>query len=221
MINLANGAYQREVLRMKGYSDDAIMGMIQPIIVDTHQIGNAYTNYGYYLNNILLPGFLELIIIIVMIYSIGTELKYGTSRQLMKVAGNSVVKALLGKVFVATIAFTILGVILVLTLYHWMHFPIAGSIGNMFLDIFLLVLASEAVGITLIGFLPVPRLALSIGALYSVLPCPVLPCRWKPCRPGSKVWEPPSPCATITCSMSRKWCSAPVLPAGGRKWFIC
>ena len=69
----------------------------------------------------------------------------------------------------ATIAFTILGVILVLTLYHWMHFPIAGSIGNMFLDIFLLVLASEAVGITLIGFLPVPRLALSIGALYSVL----------------------------------------------------
>ena len=169
MINLANGAYQREVLRMKGYSDNAIMGMIQPIIVDTHQIGNAYTNYGYYLSNILLPGFLELIIIIVMIYSIGTELKYGTSRQLMKVAGNSVVKALLGKVFVATIAFTILGVILVLTLYHWMHFPIAGSIGNMFLDIFLLVLASEAVGITLIGFLPVPRLALSIGALYSVL----------------------------------------------------
>ena len=41
MINLANGAYQREILRMKGYSDEAIMGLIQPIVVDTHQIGNA------------------------------------------------------------------------------------------------------------------------------------------------------------------------------------
>ena len=169
MINLANGAYQREILRMKGYSDEAIMGLIQPIVVDTHQIGNAYTNYGYYLTNVLLPGFLELIIIIVMIYSIGMELKYGTSRQLMKTAGNSVVKALLGKIIVATLVFTLLGIILMLTLYQWMHFPISGSIWNMFLGIFLLVLASEAIGITIIGFLPVPRLALSVGALYSVL----------------------------------------------------
>ena len=171
MINLANGAYQREILRMKGYSDEAIMGLIQPIVVDTHQIGNAYTNYGYYLTNVLLPGFLELIIIIVMIYSIGMELKYGTSRQLMKTAGNSVVKALLGKIIVATLVFTLLGIILMLTLYQWMHFPISGSIWNMFLGIFLLVLASEAIGITIIGFLPVPRLALSVGALYSVLAC--------------------------------------------------
>ena len=169
MINLANGAYQREILRMKGYSDNVIMGMIQPIVVDTHQIGNAYTNYGYYLTNILLPGFLELIIIIVMIYSLGMELKYGTSKQLLKIAGGSIVKALLGKIIVATFVFTIMGFFLILTLYHWMHYPIAGSIWNMFLDIFLLVLASEAIAITILGFLPVPRLALSIGALYSVL----------------------------------------------------
>lgn len=169
MINLANGAYQREILRMKGYSDEAIMGLIQPIVVDTHQIGNAYTNYGYYLTNVLLPGFLELIIIIVMIYSLGMELKYSTSKQLIKVAGGSIVKALLGKIIVATIVFTLMGLTLIMTLYHWMHFPIAGSIWNMFLNISLLVLASEAIGITIIGFLPVPRLALSVGALYSVL----------------------------------------------------
>lgn len=169
MINLANGAYQREILRMKGYSDEAIMGLIQPIVVDTHQIGNAYTNYGYYLTNLLLPGFLELIIIIVTIYSLGMELKYGTSKQLLKVAGGSIVKALMGKIFVATIVFTLMGLILMVTLYQWMHFPISGSIWNMFLDVFLLVMASEAIGITIIGFLPVPRLALSVGALYSVL----------------------------------------------------
>ena len=46
MINLADGAVQREVLRAKGVNEDAIMGRIQPVNVDVHQIGNQYTNYG-------------------------------------------------------------------------------------------------------------------------------------------------------------------------------
>ena len=54
-------------------------------------------------------------------------------------------------------------------LYHWLHFPIAGSIWNMFLDMFLMILASESIGIFIVEMLPVPRLALSIGALYSTL----------------------------------------------------
>jgi ABC-2 type transport system permease protein len=54
-------------------------------------------------------------------------------------------------------------------LYDWIHFPINGSIWNMFLAILLLVMASEGVAILIIGLLPIPRLALSIGALYSVL----------------------------------------------------
>ena len=40
---------------------------------------------------------------------------------------------------------------------------------NMFIAIFLLVISSEAVGVFILEMLPVPRLALSIGALYSVL----------------------------------------------------
>ena len=53
MVTLTGGAVQREVLRAKGYSEDAIMGLIQPIVVDEHKIGNATTNYGVYLNNII------------------------------------------------------------------------------------------------------------------------------------------------------------------------
>jgi len=39
MSTLASSAYQREVLRAKGMDDEAIMGKIQPILIDTHQIG--------------------------------------------------------------------------------------------------------------------------------------------------------------------------------------
>lgn len=169
MINLADGAVQREVLRAKGVNEDAIMGRIQPVNVDVHQIGNQFTNYGYYLTNIFLPGVLALTVVIILIYSLGAELKYGTSRHLLSTAGCSMYNALFGKLVVYTTLFSVIGLILILLMYDWMHFPIKGSIWNMFLAIVLLVLASESVAIFIIGLLPIPRLALSIGALYSVL----------------------------------------------------
>lgn len=169
MINLADGAVQREVLRAKGVNEDAIMGRIQPVNVDVHQIGNQYTNYGYYLTNIFLPGVLALTVVIILIYSLGAELKYGTSRHLLSTAGGSMYNALFGKLVVYTTLFSVIGLILILLMYDWMHFPINGSIWNMFLAIVLLVLASESAAIFIIGLLPIPRLALSIGALYSVL----------------------------------------------------
>jgi ABC-2 type transport system permease protein len=169
MVNLANGAVQREVLRAKGLTEDEIMGRIQPIQTDIHEIGNQYTNYGYYLVNILLPGMLEMTVIIILIYSLGAELKYGTSRHLLKTSGGTMLTALIGKLIVYTVLFSAIGLIMIILLYHWMHFPIKGSIWNMFIDVILMVLASEGVAIFIIGLLPIPRLALSIGALYSIL----------------------------------------------------
>lgn len=169
MVNLTNGAVQRQVLRAKGYNDAQIMGMIRPIDIDTHQIGNVTTNYNYYLSGILLPGILEMIVILVLIYSLGAELKFGTSRHLMDTSGHSLVTALIGKLLVWTSAFAAIGFVIIMLLYHWLHFPINGSIFNMFIAMFLMIFASEAIGIFIIEMLPVPRLALSVGALYSVL----------------------------------------------------
>ena len=169
MVNLTNGAVQREMLRAKGFNDSQIMGMIRPIDIDTHQIGNVTTNYNYYLTGILLPGILEMIVILVLIYSLGAELKFGTSRHLMDTAGHSIVTALAGKLLVWTLVFSAIGFLIIMLLFHWLHFPISGSIFNMFIAVFLLVISSEAAGIFILELLPVPRLALSVGALYSVL----------------------------------------------------
>lgn len=169
MVNLTNGAVQRQAFRARGYNDSQIMGMIRPVGVDVHQIGNVGTNYNYYLSSVLLPGVLEMIVIIVLIYSLGAELKYGTSRHLLQTSGNSIVTALAGKLLVWTLTFSAIGLILILLLFHRLHFPLAGSIWNMFLGIFLMIFASEAIAIFILEMLPVPRLALSIGALYSVL----------------------------------------------------
>ena len=77
--------------------------------------------------------------------------------------------AVLGKTILYTVLFTLIGWTVELILYKWMHFPLAGSLWQMLLACFLLVVAAESVAILIIGCVPVCRFALSIGALYSVL----------------------------------------------------
>lgn len=169
LANLSSGAVQREVFRAKGMDDNAIMAQIQPIVIDAHNIGNPAADYRAFLCNALIPGVLETIIILVTVYALGSELKYGTSRHLLEKAGGSMTAAMLGKLIPYTVLFTMMGIICDLILYDWMRVPMAGSIWNMFLGTFLLVLASEAVAFFIVGTLPVLRLSISISALYSML----------------------------------------------------
>ena len=169
LANLSSGAVQREVFRAKGMDDNAIMAQIQPIVIDAHNIGNPAADYRAFLCNALIPGVLETIIILVTVYAIGYELKHGTSRHLLEKAGGSMTAAMLGKLIPYTVLFTMMGIICDLILYDWMRVPMAGSIWNMFLGTFLLVLASEAVAFFIVGTLPVLRLSISISALYSML----------------------------------------------------
>jgi len=169
MINLTSGAVQRSVLRMKGVNEHAIAGRLRPIDLDIHMIGNPTMNYGSYLANMMLPGVLEMIIIILIIYSFGTELKYGTSRHLLRTAGDSISSAMTGKLLLYTLLFLGIGYSLVFLLYLQMGFRFEGVIARMLIDMTLLVISSECIGIFIIGCIPVLRFALSIGALLSVM----------------------------------------------------
>lgn len=169
MVNLTNGAVQREVLRMKGVSEGEIMGRIQPVVIDAHMIGNAPTNYGYYLNNMILPGILAMCVMLIVAYALGSELKYGTSKQLLETADGSIVTAVVGKLIPYTVVFCTMGIILILFLYGWMHYPIRGSVGWMILAIVVMVFACEAVATLIVSLVPTLRLSVCISALYSVL----------------------------------------------------
>ena len=169
MVTLTGGAVQREVFRAKGLSDGEIMGMIQPITIDEHHIGNPMTNYSIYLNNIILPGLLCLSIVFVLIYALGSELRYGTSKELMETADGSFAAALFGKLAPYTFVYLLMGLTLDLLMYGVCKFPIAGSVGNMMLLMVAFILACEAVAVTIVGLLPTLRFALSIAALFTIL----------------------------------------------------
>ncbi|MBQ0153242.1 MAG: ABC transporter permease [Paludibacteraceae bacterium] len=167
--NMVSGAFQREVLRKKGLPDQLIMQRIQPITVDGHMLANPTSNYAVYLCSILLPGILGLIVLIITIYTLGMELKWKTSRELMAEAKGNIILALGGKFLPHTILYCMMGISLNLLLFRILQFPMMGDLWTVNVAVVCLVLAMQAMGIVIVGLLPVLRDAISIGALYGMM----------------------------------------------------
>lgn len=160
---------QQKVLRARGVEESRIMGIVQPIVLGTHLIGNPWANYGTYLLNVILPGILQLMVLMMTVFPIGVEYKERTSREWLNNSGNSFFAALTGKLLPYTIIFTVLGIIGNLLLYKYMHYPLNSSIGWMFLATFMLVIATQTVGILFIGITPVLRDGVTFAGLFGML----------------------------------------------------
>ncbi len=154
---LASGAVQREILRKKGYE------------LDTHPIGNPWTNYRIYLMSTLIPAIIAFISQLHTVYLIGRERQERTLRNWMRKSGNNTVKALFGKLFPYTVHYTFLVLLANLVMFGFMHFPMNGNWLLMVLVSLLLIPAAQCAGVLISGCIPDPPLAMGICAVYAAL----------------------------------------------------
>lgn len=82
------------VVQAVGESAEAVSPILQPVNIQARPIGNPLLNYGIYLSNSFIPAVMELMIMLMTVFSLGQELKYHTSVRLMRMADGSVVRAL-------------------------------------------------------------------------------------------------------------------------------
>ena len=169
MGELASGAVARETLYAKGYTEAQAMAALQPIVIDTHPLNNPWLNYSVYLCNTLLPGVLMLLIFMVTVYSIAVEVKDGTANELFATSGDSIYVALVGKLLPQTLVFFLMAIFYNVYLYGYLHFPCNSGIGPMILASLLFVIASQAMGIFMVGVFPTLRLSLSFASLWGVI----------------------------------------------------
>ena len=153
MSELASAAVGQATLLAKGATEDQALAFLQPVVISTHALNNPWLNYSVYLCNTLFPGILMLLIFLTTVYTIGTELKEKTSKELMQLADNSIVTALVGKLIPQTVTFFIMATFYNVYLYGFLHYPCHSGIFPMLLAGLLLVLASQAFGVFLFGLL--------------------------------------------------------------------
>ena len=169
MSELASGAATRSVLYAKGATERQAMAYLQPVVVDMHPLGNAVLNYNVYLTNLLIPGVLGIFIFMMTVYTFGTELKFGTARQLMRRSGGSATAAVFGKLWAQFGVFLLTGTAVVLWLYGALDFPHAGGLLRMWGLMALYILACQGLGLAFFTLLPTLRLGLSAASLWGVL----------------------------------------------------
>ncbi|MDR1055509.1 MAG: ABC transporter permease [Prevotellaceae bacterium] len=168
-IAMIVGGTNLQMRLAKGQSEDYAMSQIQPITVDVNSMGNAWINYSVYLSTTMLPGMLQIMILIVTVFSVGTELKYRTSREWLITGNKSILKSVIGKLFPYTIIFTLLVLLSNVLLFRYLQFPFLGSTWQMVSGSLLFVLAQQGLGLFLIGLLPVLRDGLTMTAIFGTL----------------------------------------------------
>lgn len=167
---LSGLALTRENLYAHGLTEKQAMGVLQPIVIETHPLGNPYLDYSVYLNNLLLPGILILLIMLCTTYTIGLEWKRGTQRELYRLGGCSSTVALAGKLLPQTVLFTLMFIFYNVYLYRFLAFPCRCGLLPMVLLGILTVLASQAFGVFLFGaFIGQMRLSMCLCSLWGIL----------------------------------------------------
>ncbi|MBD5329644.1 MAG: ABC transporter permease [Bacteroides sp.] len=152
-----------------GADAEALAPMLQPVNIEARGIGNPTLNYGIYLSNSFIPCLLQLMIMLMTVFSLGQEIKYGTSRRLLQMADGSIVKALFAKLLPQTIIWWVIAWFMLVWLYRFNGYTMQGSWWIMGLSEFLFVLASQGFALFIFGVLPNLRLSMSICSLMGIL----------------------------------------------------
>ena len=167
---LAGLALTRENLYGKGLTERQAMGILQPIVIETHPLGNPHLDYSVYLNNIILPGILILLVMLCTTYTIGLEWKRDRQLKLYAMSGCSPTVALVGKLLPQTILFSLMFVFYDVYFYKFLLFPCKSGIIPMMLLGVVTVLASQAFGVFLFGtFIGQMRLTMCLCSLWGIL----------------------------------------------------
>ncbi len=166
---LASAAVGLQTAEAKGFTENQVMPILQPITIDSHPIGNPWLNYSVYLNNVILPGILQLIILMFTVSAFGSEIKSGTGPKLLAMGNNSMLKVVAGKLLPYTILYAVMALLFMSILYYYNHFPLHSGFWPMFFNYICLILAAQGAGVMLLGIFRNYRFALSIASLIGMV----------------------------------------------------
>ena len=166
---LGSAAVGQATMRAKGYTPEQIQTALQPVRIDSHQIGNPEGSYNVYLSTALVPGIMILFMMLISAYSLGMELKLGTGKEWLAKADGNIVVAILGKFLIHLIVFLAVVLLFQFYIYGVLGFPRLGSVWDILLLCLLQVAGSIGFGIFAFGLLPSLRMSMSVCSLWAVL----------------------------------------------------
>lgn len=152
-----------------GLPADQIKPILQPINIVSRGIGNPELNYAIYLCNSFVPCVFQLMIMLMVCFSLGQEIKYGSSTRLLALARGNIYEAIVAKILPQTLGWWVMILLMTSWLFCWQGYPMHGSWFWLILSQLLFVVASQCFAVFFFGLVPNLRLSLSACSLLGIL----------------------------------------------------
>ena len=152
-----------------GAMPDEAMAQAMPIGFTIYGLFNPWLNYAYYVG----PCFWAMILIIASmlstIYAVGSELRYATSVEWLRLANGSLLAGVVGKLAPTTLILWFLSAVVGALIFGVFGAPMRGSWVVLVVGAMVLIVAYQAVALAVVALTASFRLSLSLGGGYSVL----------------------------------------------------
>ena len=152
-----------------GESQTNITSFLVPVSEKEMVSYNPNRNYAIYLSQPFFFVFLQVLLLLVTTYALGSESKFGTSDEWLQMAKGNIGIAVIGKLLPYTFIFMVMGVLANVVFFNWMQMPLPCSLWVMNGITMLFILATQALALLLYAIFPVLSLIISVVSMIGSL----------------------------------------------------
>ena len=152
-----------------GENQTNITSFLIPISEEEMVSYNPNRNYAIYLSQPFFFVLLQVLLLLVTTYALGSESKFGTSDEWLESAHGNIGIAVLGKLLPYTILFVAVGILANVVFFNWMQMPLPCSIWTMNGITILFICATQALALILYSLFPVLSLIISVVSMIASL----------------------------------------------------
>ena len=152
-----------------GESQTNITSFLIPVSEEEMVSYNPNRNYAIYLSQPFFFVFLQVLLLLVTTYALGSESKFGTSDEWLQMAKGNIGIAVIGKLLPYTFIFMVMGVLANVVFFNWMQMPLPCSLWVMNGITILFILATQALALLLYAIFPVLSLIISVVSMVGSL----------------------------------------------------
>ena len=152
-----------------GESQTNITSFLIPVSEEEMVSYNPNRNYAIYLSQPFFFVFLQVLLLLVTTYALGSESKFGTSDEWLQMAKGNMGIAVTGKLLPYTFIFIAIGVLANVVFFHWMKMPLPCSLWVMNGITMLFIMATQALALLLYAIFPALSLIISVVSMIGSL----------------------------------------------------
>lgn len=152
-----------------GVGEKQITSFLLPVKGNSHPLFNPDLDYSVYLSNPFFFVFFQVIILLTTVYSIGSELKFGTAETWLATARMNMVVAVAGKLLPYTVIFSIMSIFANYFMFGVMQIPFSSGFWPLNLTAVWFVIATQALAVFIFSIFPVLSIIISIVSMVGSL----------------------------------------------------